>query len=541
MEEGVEVGDGDDDGAHAGGEFEIGRLGHDAAVVVEFFEISEVFDGYHAEAAVVHGLEVEVFDDEGAEVVAGDVVEELIGADAVGGEDEDEELSVLGVEGEGDGVGGGVGGVAAERHVPNHGAHVGVGGGALELAAVVEAFEPGGYGWCEVGVGVAFEQGFEGLLELVGLAVGDVGEGLEEHELGHEAAHGEAVGDVVVDGVHLGVVVVHVGLVGAVVEGLLLGLHVAQALYVVGVLEGEGILGVGEVGEDELAVVLGARGVVAAHVHEVEVVVGVEAVDVVGELGEEAVEGGLGGGKVFHLVLEDDAHVVEAFLDDVAGVLLLVVGEGYLGHVILGVVGVFGTLGGGHFVGGLFAGFFGGGGVGGGLVGVGVGGGADVGEGEGGFVAAAPVVFLLAVAPLALELLLAGGAGGGVVEVPGVVVVDGELLGGLVVGVHLCLVGRFVGFVLLAARFFFGFFLLADELADDAVDDFGTAQRVHVGEAEERVLEVDVLGVDGEFVEDVGAAFEDVDVGVVLGKCGDALRVARLGELVLAAVVVEAA
>ena len=474
------------------------------------------------------------------------VEQQLVGRDGVGGEREHQQLACVGrdvLELDALALVGLCGRVGAEADVPYHAAHVAARRARLQLAALGHALEPCRDGGREVGVGVALEQGAQGAVELLRLFVGDVGKSLEEHELGHEFAHRIALRHVGVDAVHAPVVVVHICLVGLLVQAVLLLVHLAQVVDVCRVAQGHGLLRLGELAEHQAAVAVGHSGVARAHVHEVEVEVCVEAEDVVGVVGEQTVELRLRGGVVVHLVLEDDAHVVQALLDDVVGGGLLLVRQGDLLEVVFGVVRVVGALAALLLLGRL-------GGLGGAFA-AGVGGRpvllavlarrVKVGGVEARLVAAAPVVLELARAPAALELGAAGRAGALVVEVPRVVVVHLELLGSLrgvalaraVGGLfgHICLAGGLLGLLALACL----------EVVDGGVDDVHSGRRVHRGQLQQRVLVGDVLRVGGQLVQDVRAPLQRVQAGIVFRQLGHGLGVAGLGLLVAAFVVEKAA
>ncbi len=70
VEEELQVGFAYGDGAHSGRQLEVGRRGHHAAVMVEFFLIVETAHNNHAETSEIHGLDVEIFYHERFEVVA---------------------------------------------------------------------------------------------------------------------------------------------------------------------------------------------------------------------------------------------------------------------------------------------------------------------------------------------------------------------------------------------------------------------------------------------------------------------------------------
>ena len=194
-----------------------------------------------------------------------------------------------------------------------------------------------------IGLGIAFEHFAQRLVELFGLVFGDVGQRVEEHELGHEFAQGVVAHHVVVGLMNPVVAVFEVIVVGAGVEFFLTGIHLAQILEIVRVGHGEAVFRVGEIRQNFLAPFLGFGGVTGLHPHEVEVIVCVEAVDVVGIAFEKFFELRSRGGEVAEVVFQNHAHIIEPFLNDVVGCLLLFVGRRNLGEVVFGEMGVGGT------------------------------------------------------------------------------------------------------------------------------------------------------------------------------------------------------
>ena len=323
------------------------------------------------------------------------------------------------------------------------------------------------------------------------------------------------------------VVVGQVSRVSALVHLFLHLGHAAQVVEISRVFHRLAIGGVGEVGQYELAPALCLGVLTLAHGHQIHVVIHVEAVDVVGIPVEQSGELPAGGGVVLELVLENDAHVVEALLNHVVGGLDLLGSLGNLLEVVFGLVGVvlrvellflsLLLLGGerGVVLGRELAVF---------LVIV------RLVERECGLVAAAPVVFELSRAPAALELGLALVLGHGVVEIPRLVGVGHEVSGGSLVFLDV-----FLAFTLLLSQVFgtlglIGLFLLLlYQLLGETLGHLHLLFGGHGGEGEQRVLQLDVSGIECEFVEHVAAAFQHLVVGVGLGQLGHGLRIARLG------------
>lgn len=138
--------------------------------------------------------------------------------------------------------------------------------------------------------------------------------------------------------VHGGVVVGEICLVGLVVYLLLTGRHLLQVPDIVGVAQCHTVFRFGKLVEDEPAPCLGSGGIAEAHVHQVQVVIYVEAVHIVGIPVEQPLPFGFGRRIVLELVLEYEAHVEKAFAYDVVGVKDLHFGRRNLGEVIFGVV-----------------------------------------------------------------------------------------------------------------------------------------------------------------------------------------------------------
>ena len=211
---------------------------------------------------------------------------------------------------------------------------------------------------------------------------------------------------------HPGVLSGPIGIVGSDVERILNQIHATQVVEVVGVGQRQGILTVGEECQYTLLVPFGHGLIADAHTYQVTVVIGFEAVIVLGEPTVELVEVGHGGFHVFEFVFENHRHIEKAVGNDFVRSGDSLLGKGQLLKIetrILGVIterrgigfGLRFFIGQGLGVVILLPAPFG-----------------NVGLGERSLVAAAPIVFELTASPLALELRLSGRYQRSVVEIP---------------------------------------------------------------------------------------------------------------------------
>ncbi len=404
----------------------------DGAVVLGLAKVGKAPHHEQSHVPETHLLQVVVAHHKGGEIMPCHGIEQQVAAHRVGGIEQHKHLRLvlvflerceLGLEAVGRDA------VAAQARAPQHAARIAA--AALDFATSVQVLHDATGHRRDVGLRIALQHVLDGALELVVVFAGDITQGVDEHELGHDGRQRIALGHLAIDGMHRGVVIVQVSIIGLLVERLLHGEHRLEVVDVVRVLQCGTLLAVGKVREDELAIRFALFVITQPLIHEVHVVVGVETVLVVGIATQQFLKLVGRGIKVLEFVLEDDTHVVESGLDDVVGGLDLLLGGGNLLEVVFLVVRVLTALegflvhfhaigahrvGGGHERGVLF-----------GII--------VVVERERGLVAATPVILEFAVAPLLLESRLTGILRGGVVEVP------------RIVGVHLELVGR-VGVVL---------------------------------------------------------------------------------------------
>ena len=115
---------------------------------------------------------------------------------------------------------------------------------------------------------------------------------------------------------------------------------------------------------------------------------------------------------------------------------------------------------------------------------------------EGGLVTASPVILKFSRAPFTLELGLAGVFCHVVVEIPRLVGIDlkrGCARSALVDEAAF----RLVGHEFLSGGCLCLLFLPGDELVDESLRDFLTLLGGHCGELQQRILQLDVAGIDG--------------------------------------------
>ena len=132
-----------------------------------------------------------------------------------------------------------------------------------------------------------------------------------------------------------GVVVGQISIVGLLVFKLLNFVHATEIVEIVGVFHCHTIVGVCKVVDNQLTIDFGLSFVAFAYSHQIHIVVDIEAIDIVGETRLQFVELAACRIEVFELVFEDNAHVVEAFLDNVVADLNLLLGLRYLLEVVL--------------------------------------------------------------------------------------------------------------------------------------------------------------------------------------------------------------
>ena len=343
------------------------------------------------------------------------LIEQHVAVHAVGGIEQDEHLRLVVVLAKrGEGALQRLGrGVIAQTCGPQHTAHVAA--ATFQSTALIKLLDDFRSHRGDVGLRVSLQHVLDRLLKFLVILLGEIGQCVDEHELGHDLGERILAHHLGIGLMYGRMVISEISAVGLLIHAFLVTVHVLEVLQIVGILHCHTVFGVGKVGEDAVTIRFGIGNLVVAHVHHVHTIIHVQAVSVVGISLQQLVVLVGCGVVVFHLVLEDGTHVVEAFLDDLMGRLYLFLGFGNLLEVVFLKVGILGTFEGfdidldriavlvdSHAVGQSqqgTVGFF-------------------VIEREGGLVAAAPVVLKLAATPLFLELGLTRILGGGVIEVP---------------------------------------------------------------------------------------------------------------------------
>ena len=172
-EQELEVGLGNHNGSHSGGEVEV-AVGHHVAVVLKFAHVGESAHYQQAYVAETHLLKVEILHHKRGEVEACHIVEQPVGAHRITREYENEQLRLIRVTLE---IGRLAVGVqrslgVGQAHVPYHAACVGESG--VGLLPFLEPLQDGSGHGGHVGVGPFFEQVGEALAEFVVVPSGHV-------------------------------------------------------------------------------------------------------------------------------------------------------------------------------------------------------------------------------------------------------------------------------------------------------------------------------------------------------------------------------
>ena len=304
-------------------------------------EVGKALHNEQAHATEGHLLQVEVFHHKDVEVVPCHSKEQGIGAHRVGGVGKHIIVRLVSAVGEWShilahtcGCG-----VVGEASGPQHSTQVAA--SAVGLASLSHLFQYRRCHGCHVGLRITLKHILQSRLEVVVAFFGHIRESVDKHELRHYLRERIACVHLLVGGVHFLVAVVDVGIVGAFVHRFLVALHVAQVVEVVGVAHCLPVGTFGEVVHYQVAVGERRSLISHAHIHEVEVVVAVEAIDIVGIAREQRVEFRNRAWEIFELVLEDNRHIVETFLNDVVAGGAFLVGLRDLLQVIFHIVRVF--------------------------------------------------------------------------------------------------------------------------------------------------------------------------------------------------------
>ena len=252
------------------------------AIVVNLAIVGKSLDNNQSEVAKCHGFELEVLDDKRLKVVLCNLIEQLVRRNRVGREHEHKVLWLVAPLGEwGELLALATGsGVVRKSHRPQHA--TGVGRATIDFAALIQLLDNGRGCGCDVGLGIALKHLLDSALELLGVALGDIGERIDEHELRHDFRQRIGLHHLDIGCMDCGVVVVEVGSVGLVVELFLNQIHALEVLEVVGVLHSKAISRLGEVVENQLPVPFRSGEFSAPVVKQIHIIICVEAVGVVG-------------------------------------------------------------------------------------------------------------------------------------------------------------------------------------------------------------------------------------------------------------------
>ena len=221
--------------------------------------------------------------------MAGHPVEQGVGAYLVGGIQQYEILLLVGVKLEFQLLSVGCRrGVVAQTDIPQHSAHIA--GSGLQLLPLSQPFEVGRGVGRQVGVGIFLQHLHQSGLEALAVVVGHLCQSFQEHEFRHQRRHRELFAHLGIERVHLSVVVAEICFEGLVVELILLLHHAAQRPDVVGIAHGLPVGRLGEVGQNQIAVIFGFGRVPLTHIHQVHVVVSIQPVDIVGITSQQTLE-----------------------------------------------------------------------------------------------------------------------------------------------------------------------------------------------------------------------------------------------------------
>ena len=405
------------------------------------------------------------------------------------------------------------------------------------FAATLKALEyHAGHGG-DIGFGIVFHQTAQFVGKFFGRGRVETAEHVDEDKLRTVDAFGELIGRLIEIRFHHVHLSLAISVVGGRVERVLNLFSVAGKQFVVGSRNGFGMFVIGPGGHHVALHFGGHVGTSPSGVEQEELVVGFGEFLVACVVLGQARKRFLCQGEVFEVVLFDDAGIVESVHNDVVRGGARFVGEGYLLHVVGAFVGIFRGVdllvvfpvllfGCGYAVVGSLDGIFR-------LVVVTL----AASICQHGTVGAAPIVFVLAFAPLLGKVLLALHHLHGVVEVPGLLLValrGGVLIGCLVpvacvgtVGLCAC-IGCRVGF----GAALFGLFFL--QCINDAVNGGIAVGFAHSREFLQTVLQGYGGGEGHEFVEHGGATLYFFVVFVVLSDESECFGVALLGFVELA-------
>ena len=239
---------------------------------------------------------------------------------------------------------------------------------------------------------------------------------MEEHELRQSLAERILLIYCFISLMDIIIAVVEISLVSFLIQLLLIFVHIAEVVEIIGITHCYTVLGIGKIAQNQLPVTLGFGCAALTHIHQIKIIISVEAVNIVGIVAEQTVELSLGSTEVLELVLENDTHIIQTLLNNIVSRIFLLVGLRNLGEIVFGIMRVRAVvvflvlfLVFWCFLFGTFCAFISGFGTVSGIEIIGI---------ERRFIAATPVVLELTRTPALLELRLARIARSGVIEIP---------------------------------------------------------------------------------------------------------------------------
>ena len=314
--------------------------------------------------------------------------------------------------------------------------------------------------------------------------------------------------------------------------------HAFQILEIIGVLHSQPIFRLSEIRQNECPPVFRLLILPGSFAKQIEVVVHIHAVDIVGVSVQQIVEFHLSGIHILEFVFQNQAHIVQTLLNHIVRRLDLFFGDRDLLEIIFLEMRVIGALNRVALL----------------LRECGIGRGCTRSNGIGRlrsvvgiverervFVASSPVVFQFTIAPLLLEGCFTGIFSGRVVEIPRVIVIEREGFGRiLIVGgiATLCILLRQIFLTRSIFRLLLFFFL---QFVNNFLNHLFSLVERHFRKAQQRILKRHISGIHSEFVEHIAPLFQFAIVGIGFINQRNGLRIARLSQVVFMLIEIDSA
>ncbi len=230
-------------------------------------EIGEALHDKKADIAETHRFEVEIAHYKRREVESGHIVKQLVCADRVAREGEDQILRSLRVALE-------IGrlavcaerhGIVRESHGPDHAPRIRQ--PRTRRASGTQALHDASGHVGHVGVGITLKKSRELLPELFGVVFGQIRERVDEDELREYLRQRKIALHIGRQTVNYGVVVFQICVIGAGIHLLLHLVHAPQIVEIGGIAHSLAIRGIGKIRKNELPPPLGLGGLAPTHGH----------------------------------------------------------------------------------------------------------------------------------------------------------------------------------------------------------------------------------------------------------------------------------